>query len=307
MDTPAEYTIDVYHADSKDGRLGPYHFMEVYAKSNAIDLIVNSLFGETVGGSRKKALRLVIEGWLDDDKDKIAKGEASFDGPDDEFYDYVDRIDNFITDRSVSIVCNTVNFDTKAFNEAVIAWLYIPGRLLSYKKYNNNDGSNYLFDNWLSDHQLASISWDDYVIRDYDNCINFIVRYTPFRPDDPDRQNVLKSLKEYLLGPGGEPIRAEFTAAVQSMHRATQNNQISPSTTSASPSTGKISQEQMFAMMLAPYGRCPKCNYPLSSRKVGLNAKKAALGGILAGPVGAIVGASSGKEELYCKNCGYIS
>lgn len=310
MDTRVEYTIDLYHVESSNGRLGPYRCYPVRAENFAVHFVCDSVFGETVGKSRSYALYDLIRGWLFSDKEFMAKAEEKFGGLSDEFYDCAQRIDSFITDKSISVVCDkAVALDTKAFNEAVFAEMIESPHLLNQieNDFQSHGSTYHCWNFWLKMNNITDVNWNSYVNNDYDWIFKHVASALRGGPDSFEPFHKFKYLKDYLLGPGGEPIRAEFTAAVQSVHRATQGNQISPSTTSASPNTGKISQEQMFAMMLAPYGRCPKCNYPLSSRKVGLNAKKAALGGILAGPVGAIVGASSGKEELYCKNCGYIS
>lgn len=68
----------------------------------------------------------------------------------------------------------------------------------------------------------------------------------------------------------------------------------------------KIKQQQAYVMMMAPNGRCPKCNHPLNTRNVGLSAGKGAAGAFLAGTAGAIVGAAMGRKEYYCPACGYV-
>ena len=73
-----------------------------------------------------------------------------------------------------------------------------------------------------------------------------------------------------------------------------------------STSTNRISQQQMYAMMMAPDGRCPKCNHPLNTRNAGISASKGAAGAFLAGTAGAIVGAAMGRKEYYCPACGYV-
>lgn len=58
---------------------------------------------------------------------------------------------------------------------------------------------------------------------------------------------------------------------------------------------------------------CPICNAlppqwkPTGIQQGGLSAGKAVAGGLLAGPVGAIVGASMGKKQstYYCESCGW--
>lgn len=54
--------------------------------------------------------------------------------------------------------------------------------------------------------------------------------------------------------------------------------------------------------------RCKKCGMTFKEKgaATGLSAGKAAIGGILAGPVGAVVGASMGKRErnTSCPYCG---
>lgn len=54
--------------------------------------------------------------------------------------------------------------------------------------------------------------------------------------------------------------------------------------------------------------QCMNCYHYFSSKRNigGLSADKAVAGGLLAGPVGAIVGASMGKNEQnsYCPKCG---
>lgn len=107
----------------------------------------------------------------------------------------------------------------------------------------------------------------------------------------------------------GENTKGLSNRFLESLHED-QQSPATPSTPSASYSTeetatGTPSQSQLYAVMLAPNGRCPRCGYPLYTRKAGLSAGKAAFGGILAGPVGAIVGAASGKDQLYCEKCGY--
>lgn len=78
------------------------------------------------------------------------------------------------------------------------------------------------------------------------------------------------------------------------------------STSAPKQADNKISQQQMYAMMMAPNGRCPKCNHPLSTHNVGLSAGKGAAGAFLAGTAGAIVGAAMGRKEYYCPACGYV-
>lgn len=94
---------------------------------------------------------------------------------------------------------------------------------------------------------------------------------------------------------------------IHAKYEAPAKTQSAPSSTQAQVKDGgKISRQQTYAMMMAPNGRCPKCNCPLKTRQTGLSSEKAALGGILAGPVGAIVGASKGETEYYCPDCGYV-
>ncbi len=96
-------------------------------------------------------------------------------------------------------------------------------------------------------------------------------------------------------------IHAKYEAPAKATQTASTVNQAT-----SKNGANKISQQQMYAMMMAPNGRCPKCNCPLKTRKSGLSTGKAAAGGILAGPIGAIVGASMGKTEYYCPACGYV-
>lgn len=106
---------------------------------------------------------------------------------------------------------------------------------------------------------------------------------------------VNKNLDEQLLGSVAKRPSSEKADTIR-----TTVEPCAPSN-----SSGQISSWDRHGLLLAPNGRCPKCNYPLSTRKSGLSAGKAAAGGILAGPAGAIVGASIGKKEYYCPSCGY--
>lgn len=103
------------------------------------------------------------------------------------------------------------------------------------------------------------------------------------------------------------PKFEELFNQIHAKYEAPAKAQSAPSSTQAQVKDGgKISRQQTYAMMMAPNGRCPKCNCPLKTRKSGLSTGKAAAGGILAGPIGAIVGASMGTTEYYCPACGYV-
>lgn len=106
---------------------------------------------------------------------------------------------------------------------------------------------------------------------------------------------VNKTLDEQLLDSVAKHTSTEGVAAIR-----TSGEPYTPSDNSS-----QISSWDRHGLLLAPNGRCPMCNYPLSTRKSGLSAGKAAAGGILAGPAGAIIGASMGKKEYYCPSCGY--
>ena len=139
----------------------------------------------------------------------------------------------------------------------------------------------------------ADMAWYDYVRE----C--FIPRIT-------DDLNESKLIGRYILT---EPKFEQRFNELHAKHdaAAAPSPATAASDTSAnSTSANRISQQQMYAMMMAPNGRCPKCNHPLNTRNAGLSAGKAAAGGIFAGPVGAVVGASMGRKEYYCPACGYV-
>lgn len=94
-------------------------------------------------------------------------------------------------------------------------------------------------------------------------------------------------------------IHAEYDMPVET--QSAPSNMCTPKT-----DNGKITQQQAYAMMMAPNGRCPKCNHPLNTRNAGLSAGKGAAGAFLAGTAGAIVGAAMGRKEYYCPACGYV-
>ncbi len=56
---------------------------------------------------------------------------------------------------------------------------------------------------------------------------------------------------------------------------------------------------------------CPKCNktntiQPMGERTGGFSGKKAVVGAVLLGPIGAAAGALGKKKVMYqCTNCGY--
>lgn len=66
---------------------------------------------------------------------------------------------------------------------------------------------------------------------------------------------------------------------------------------------------------LYPPDNCPMCHASIfegwgavsEPSRSGLSAGKAAVGGIIAGPVGAIVGAAMGKKTVtyHCRKCGW--
>lgn len=64
-------------------------------------------------------------------------------------------------------------------------------------------------------------------------------------------------------------------------------------------------------MAKQPPSKCPKCKKdntiePMSEREGGFSGKKAAIGGILLGPVGIAAGALGKKKVMYqCTECGY--
>ena len=139
----------------------------------------------------------------------------------------------------------------------------------------------------------ADMAWYDYVrewfiplITDDLNESKLIGRYILTEPKFEQRFNELHAKHDAAAAPSP----------------ATATSDTSANSTSANC----ISQQQMYAMMMAPNGRCPKCNHPLNTRNAGLSAGKAAAGGIFAGPVGAVVGASMGRKEYYCPACGYV-
>ena len=58
------------------------------------------------------------------------------------------------------------------------------------------------------------------------------------------------------------------------------------------------------------YKPCPKCRLgylvPVSERTGGFGAGKAAIGAVIAGPIGLAAGALGRKKTTYCcKRCGY--
>ena len=63
-------------------------------------------------------------------------------------------------------------------------------------------------------------------------------------------------------------------------------------------------------MMQSEPTKCPKCGHmavsAVGERTSGVSLGKAAIGGILLGPVGLLGGALGKKKIIYqCKNCGY--
>lgn len=59
------------------------------------------------------------------------------------------------------------------------------------------------------------------------------------------------------------------------------------------------------------YQPCPKCGMgylaPVSERKGGFSGGKAAVGAVIAGPVGLVAGALGRKKTMYqCNRCGYM-
>ena len=226
MNASAEPKLNVYHVESRDGRLGPYFAFYSKAEYRATNIVFDSLFGETVGGAREKALRDVITGWLSDNAKLIANGEKKFDGSDNEFYDCVQRIDGFITERSISVVHNRVDFETKAFNEALLFHLNeLSFRFFPSCKSFIDSTSCLPLAMWVGSHfntdsldvekglkeghcptSFFTLSWDDYVSHDDDGCFKlFAYAIGPGNFDDS-----LNYLKDFLTGPKGRWIRKEF-------------------------------------------------------------------------------------------------
>ena len=144
---------------------------------------------------------------------------------------------------------------------------------------------------------LINPSWYDFVKE------KFLALILGKGADDSEKKMILG---RYLLT---EPKFEQRFNGIYAKHFtpiASETSTMSTASDTAPESSNRISQQQMYAMMMAPNGRCPKCNHPLNTRNAGLSAGKAAAGGIFAGPVGAVVGASMGRKEYYCPACGYV-
>ncbi len=111
-------------------------------------------------------------------------------------------------------------------------------------------------------------------------------------------------------------VQAELEASLEKLHRPIEgysypnSGGASGSWVEAQKKANQEAADKTMAYLLscqpAPHGRCPHDNWPLEKRGVGLSAGKAAVGGALLGPVGAVIGASMGKTQYYCPHCGYV-
>ena len=142
---------------------------------------------------------------------------------------------------------------------------------------------------------LIDMPWYDYVSSD--------LVYAFGQDSTPDE---IKTIGRHLLSDPKFEQRFNEIHAKYSTPATPAPAAAAPAIDQAPKSASYRSKQQTYAIMMAPNGRCPKCNCPFKTRQTGLSSRKAALGGILAGPVGAIVGASNGKTEYYCPDCSYV-